>query len=769
MKTQGKVFFWILLTTIFYTNPASAQELEEIVVTAQKREQSIQEIAFTVNAFTAEDLRVLRVTEIYDVAQLVPGVDIKPGIGGHNPFITIRGVGLNDFSASSTGSVGVYLDEVFLSSVTSLEFTYFDTERVEVLKGPQGTLYGRNVTGGAINILSRKPTEEFDAYISAGVGNFELAEVEAAVGGPFTDGWAGRLSGKYRYQGEAYQDNRFTLGGPLQNPGDINEYAVRGQLRFIGREGLDVNLKLEYYELDGVAFQNKLTGILDPATTAAILAAEGGVGFPSLGPLLAIPPGVLGIGAACASYFTGNPTTATCVGADGTSDTNPDVWETVGNFRFGHFAENETFMAALKIDWDVEFADLTSVTGYGNVERRFEEDGDVSVFNLFDALHDNEIEQFSQELRLHGQSDRLDWIAGFFYSFDNAKVNTIENVRDILLTDIFIEVDQDTESWAVFADGDYKLSDRWILEGGIRFTHEKKDYVGGTRDLDPEGVDFFLVGAGNFITFADDSISEDDVSGTVALKFLPNDNWMWYLRWSSAFKSGGWTGDLTFSDVELDPYKPEDINAFEGGFKADLTDNFRLNVAGFYYDYKNIQTFVTGTVSLTLANVDSADVYGVDIDAAWQATDRLLFTGGFSWLDTELADFDNTDQVTGALITFMNNELPNAPEITFNGLARYEFPIGDFRAAIQTDFSYKDDMFRDANNNIQGVTESYWLLNARLSATSADERWEVAVWGKNITEEEYFQNQLVIPFLGGVLQTPNYPRTWGATVTYRWQ
>ena len=203
----------------------TAQTLEEVVVTAQKREQSITDVSIAINAFTAEDMRVFRVEDATDIAQLVSNVDIKGTLGGVNPAITVRGVGLNDFNANNNPSVGVYIDEVFLASPAMLDARMFDVERVEVLKGPQGTLYGRNATGGAINIINRRPTQDFEGYISGSYGDYDMVDVQGAVSGGLSANTAGRLAISYKNQGESFHDNRLTgtdfgdlesLSGPLQ-------------------------------------------------------------------------------------------------------------------------------------------------------------------------------------------------------------------------------------------------------------------------------------------------------------------------------------------------------------------------------------------------------------------------------------------------------------------------------------------------------------------------------------------------------------------------
>ena len=209
MRACRSFFLTVASLLAFSTTPAYAQ-LEEIVVTAQKREQAITDVSITMNAFSAEDMRIFRVEDPTDLAQFVSNLDIKGTLGGVNPAITLRGVGLNDFNANNNPSVGVYINDVFLSSPAMLNTRMFDVERVEVLKGPQGTLYGRNTTGGAIRVVNRAPTQETDGYLSLGFGDFDLMELEGAIGGGLSESVAGRLSFSYSDQGESFHNNRLT-------------------------------------------------------------------------------------------------------------------------------------------------------------------------------------------------------------------------------------------------------------------------------------------------------------------------------------------------------------------------------------------------------------------------------------------------------------------------------------------------------------------------------------------------------------------------------
>ena len=735
---------------------------DEIVVTAQRRSQSVQDVAATINAYSGEQLEKFRFDEVDDVASIVPNVDIKEAVGGTNAVITIRGVGLNDFSSNNTGSVGVYVDDVFLASTASLEFSSFDTERLEVLKGPQGTLYGRNTTGGAINIISRAPSQEAGGYVSVGAGNFSLFEGEAAITGPLSENLSYRLSGKITNQGESF----YTQIPSGDDFGSNTAFGLRGQLAYES-EGWDANLKLQYSESDGPSTPYKLFGAQTPASAVdAQFVADTVLFFPEFAPLLATDPavGLGGVGAFCAPVLAGNTDPVNCANLVGFTDTLENPRVSNSNFAVGNETDVENFDATLRLSKDFGDVTMTSITGYRTMERFFGEDIDATARTFLEFGHSTEVDQFSQEIRFNWTNDNWDTVFGGFFSTD-----TVEHTTDILSDELFLSrlqttYDQSSNAYAAFFDANYAVSDIITLKGGLRLTIEDKTYEGGTTDLNPFGISLLLLDPDTFeffpdalpLSFTDVSIDETDVSGRLGIDIKPNDNTLLYATFSKGFKSGGVIGDITFSNEELTPFEPETVYAYEAGIKTDLGDTIRFNASAFYYDYKDIQTFVQGSLGPVLGNADDANVYGADFELVWNPVEALSINAGLGLLDTEL----------GA--PFNGNKLPNAPSTTFTGLATYDIPISDgFNLGLQGGVKYASETERDAENTPVTATGSYTVFNGRITLEAVNSDWEIAIWGENIGDEDYAQQTYFLPTIGSVIQSYNAPSTYGVTATKR--
>jgi iron complex outermembrane receptor protein len=446
-----------------FANSAVAQVLEEITVTAQKREQAITDVSISINAFTDEDMRVFRVEDPTDIAQLVSNVDIKGTLGGVNPAITVRGVGLNDFNANNNPSVGVYIDEIFLASPAMLNTRMFDVERVEVLKGPQGTLYGRNATGGAINVINRKPTQEFDAYVSGGVGNYDSVDIEAAVGGGFSDTVAGRFSVSYKNQGESYHDNRLT-GSDF---GDLESLAGRAQLSFDPSETFRGNISVHFGNVEGTNTPFSIFGLLDPA-----LPSNPDFSVNLCGPAM--------------EFQFDNSQCSDIYGIQETADGDPYTHTFNPDEAAKYILDTDYAGAVVNLEWDIGDSVLTSITGFESQDRVFGDNINSHPLQMSSLTHDEEISQISQELRLSGgEAGGTQWIVGAFFSQDEFNSENLFESADFFVTNLFWDVDQDTTAWAVFGSVDFPVSETVTLTAGLRYTDEEIDFAGGTTDLNP--------------------------------------------------------------------------------------------------------------------------------------------------------------------------------------------------------------------------------------------------------------------------------------------
>lgn len=718
------------------TQPA---QIEEVVVTAQKREQRLIDVGAAVASLDAETLRTARVSAPTDLITQVPNVDVKQNIPGAQAILTVRGVGLNDFSSTNNSTVGLYVDEVFLASFAQMDFNFFDLDRIEVLKGPQGTLYGRNSTAGAINIISAAPSMAgTSGYISGTAANYDRWEAEGAANIAAGETLALRLSGKIVSQDKGYWYSR-TLGRDL---GEQDILLGRAQLLWRPDDRLSVRLKFEAEKNRSEIGVGKVFGTIPTAA-----------------------------GVTCPNFA--NP--AVCVNSHGYTDTTTDKfdgdWEHPTPYRVSQW--NGTG----RIDADLGFAKLAAITGYINFKRGFYIDADAGPTIDAEFNQNDKVKQFSQEVRLSGQvADHANWIVGAYYSWDRVRTFTPGYLNDLFNTNVLITANQKTKSKALFAQVDWKLTPQLTLVTGVRYTDEDRDYAGGTRDLNPFGLSFLCLAVGacapgpgqTQLSFIDDSISDRNWSWRAGLNFKPSDDTLLYASVARGVKSGGFFNGITTNSFALAPYKPEELTDYEVGVKARLFDRrLSLEASAFWYDYKDLQTQTftnVGAVSLIkLANVDKATVKGVDVQAVWLPAPGLTLSAGAGLLDTELGSF-RTAGPTGVIAVPKGNKLPNAPDVTVNLQARYEWAVtGDWTAALQAGAHYSDKVFKEALNTPYLAADSYWIVDARASIASAS-GWEVAVWAKNLTDEHYVA-QATDNGIGMGYRIFNAPRTYGITLT----
>lgn len=676
----------------------AAVELEEIIVTAQRREQNINDVSIAVTAFSGDFIRAQGVTQSVNLAAYTPGLTIATTNGDANPVFSLRGVGQLDYPANSNPAVSVYVNEVFVPSHAMLGFQLFDMDRVEVLKGPQGTLYGRNTTGGAVNLITRKPEQGAAAngVLRLDYGRFETFEAEAALGGALSETVAGRVAFMTTQRSEGHQFNRFTG----EEHGEIDRSAVRAMLDWTPSESLSVLVDFHHGEEDSDNQFYDFRGFADPVT---------------FGP--------------CATRLQDNPNG--CVDLFGNTEPDGSPFNVSANPLFGSYIKSEASGGSLTVNWEMPRVTLTSVTGYDRFERVMTEDFDASPQTQFDDLYDNEISIASEELRLTSdESWPLDWIVGVYYSRDSVKGLSLFALDDLGAGRLDARWRQKTRSAALFGNFQLPLSERWQLIGGLRYTDENKEFAGGSGLGSPETA-FAL-------SFIDTEINETDLSGELGLEFRPLEDWLVYGKLSRGFKSGGFDGGFASSNDELIPVDPEEVLAFEAGLKATLLDNtLQLNTSAYFYEWNDFQSQVNalrgGIPQLVLDNAGDAEIAGMEAELSWRPTSGLIIAGGANY-------FFKSDIVRSLDPTLVGNETPNTPELTVNGLIRYSqpLPVGSGTSAfVQADAAWKDDVYFEVANRDTVAAESYWLVNARLGVTTLEGRLELAAWGRNLGDEVY--------------------------------
>ena len=721
---------------------ATAAQVGEVIVTAQKREERLLDVGLSVSSLGAEALRTQRVETTTDLVTQVPNVDVKENIPGAQSIITVRGVGLNDFSSTNNSTVGVYVDDIFLASFAEMDFNFYDLARVEVLKGPQGTLYGRNSTAGAINVISAAPSVSGNsAMLSATAANFDRYEGEAFINYAVDDHLAFRFSGKAVKQEEGYWFSR-----PLNT--DIGRQDIllgRAQMLWRPWSGTTVKLKLEAERNRSEIGSGKFFGTI-PAVA----------------------------GAACPSFS--NP--AACVDSHGFTDTNPDPFSVTTKHAAPYRVSSVN--ATLHVDQDLGFATLTSITGGIDFKREFYIDADAAPTTDAEFDQNDKVKQFTQELRLAGGSpDRVTWLVGAYYSWDRVLTNTPGFLHDLFNTNVLITANQKTETRAVFGQAEWTLTRQLKLVTGVRYTDEDRGYAGGTTDLNAFGLSFlcFVVqscalGAPgqHVLSFENASIHDSNWSWRAGLNFKPTDDSLIYAAVARGTKSGGFFNGITTNNFALAPYLPEELTDYEVGAKARLFDRtLQLEASAFWYDYDNLQTQTftnVGAVSLIkLGNVGHATVKGLDAEATWIPLSGLTLNAGLGLLDTELGAF-RTAGAAGPIVVPKGNKLPNAPDTSLNLQGRYEWPVrAGWTAAVQVGAHYSSSVFKEALNTPYLSAGDYWLVDARASVASRD-GWELAIWGKNLGDEHYVA-QATDDGLGMGYRVFNAPRTYGATLTKR--
>ena len=750
------------------THAQTSGLIEEIIVTAQKREQNLQDTPISVTAFSGAAIEQMGFRQSVDITAQTPNFSVGyPNGESGVPALFIRGVGLSDFRVFTPAAVAPYADEVYVAQNAGQIFQLLDLERIEVLRGPQGTLYGRNATGGAVNYIARKPTEEWEGWARASAAEYGYTKFEGAAGGPISDQLGIRISA-LKTDSDGWLENNFT-GNDVQG---LDELAWRALIEWDVNDDLDLLFNVHGGSTKNDASQYGHLGVwtgffsFTNCATSLILAGQcvDALGY--------------------SENFAGTT-------IDGIAYSDASSFDE-GNYNLE--AENDTdfWGVSLKANWQIEDILLTSITAFDDLDDLRPEETDASPNALLEGVLGVEQETFSQELRLSQQREGWSWIAGGYYLNDEASDQTGFDVLPFLRPG-FVGVDdpaicadaqgigpppgnpsgfcpggsafttgsrstQEITSWSLFGDASIDLSEAVTLDVGLRYTDEEVK-------LDVLEI-YVEPAAGNPVRLSAKSTENfDNVSGRAIANWRVTDDVLLYGGISTGFKGGGIDNDA----VGVAPFDSEDLISYEAGFKTMLLDGrVRFNGALFFYDYSDLQVFtfvVVGAQAFSvLTNASDAEIFGGELELQWLPTDTTFVNLGLGYLDTEYEDF--IDSVTGNDLS--GNEIVMSPELSFNGLVQQDIPLGNNGTlTLQLDFSYQDDVFFDPQNNPLLSEDSYWIWNGRISWASADDKWEVAAWGRNLGDEEYLVYAFDLSFLGFNEEMLGIPRTIGAEATYR--
>ncbi|CAN7374839.1 TonB-dependent receptor [Phenylobacterium sp. LjRoot225] len=704
-----------------WAETADGAVLEELIVTAQRREQSAQDVGVALSVLSGDQLAARGVTNVNQLQYQTPSLEVVPAFGGGQPQFRLRGVGFDDYATNNTPTVGVYVDEVAYPVPAATQGVLFDVARVEVLRGPQGTLYGRNTTGGAINFITNRPTDKLSAGIDTEYGRYGAAKVEGYISGPLSATLKGRLSAVTE-QGGAWQKNRVT-GEKL---GDADRIAARGQLEWTPTDTFDVLLNAHggRDESDGQGLH-----------------------------LLNVP-GQTGDSRYNATGWGFSPTFAALAGVG--TEAKPS-------------RDNTSAGGSVTVGWTLPFAKLTSITAYDQLKRRELNDWDAKASSESDTFWHSDVEVFSQEVRLASKDkDPLDWVTGVYYSK--------QKLDEVFLTDFsqslgFItntSYGQDVESISGFGQGEYKITPRLKAILGLRYEHEKRELI-----------DFSTkIGGAPLFTDGDRETSLNEWSGKAGVEFQAADKVLLYANVSRGVKSGGFTVYNSPQARQIDAFKPEILVAYEVGFKGDLARNLRLNGSAFYYDYKDQQ--VLGVVFNPqrgaigrITNARKSEIYGGELELQWTPVQGLQINQTLGYKKgkyTDYVDIDPTtavrDPVTGlwsAQTTDKSGQDLGFPKLSYGGSISYSWSVGDFDLQAATDYSYRDKLtsFLGEDFNV----DSYWLANANLTIQPKDGPWLLGLWGRNIFNEKYDVTRNYF-LLSSKIGAAGRPATYGVRASY---
>jgi len=688
--------------------------LEEVVVTAQKREQSIQDAPLTVNVFSGARLESAQLNDIRDLANYTPGLSMD-AFPQSQPRPYIRGIGSSDRGAGGDQSAAAFIDGVYLSRPTFLSFDSFDLERVEVLKGPQGTLWGKNVVGGAIHFVTNKPTDSFDARAMLTVGNEGTFNASAMVNTPISDRVLMRAVFNSA-QHDGYADNIFQ--GTEQD--DQDRFSGRVHLKFLPTDTTDVLLSLYGSKDDNSG----------PARHQ-YSSSEKGVSNDQDG--------------------SARKTTASNTGFD----------------------EREIFGATVTVNSELGFADFTGILAYRTVDYKKSEDIDGtnaelqsvdSLVQQLDLFEEEETDVWSIEARLSGGSEtNLFWQGGVFYERDDIERNQVGTLffpaigRDVVET---ITTPNITKSFAVFGEATYSFSDAMSLTGGLRWTRDEKNF-GATALQEGPGRVFVR----ETYTGLRASDEWDEVTWRLTLDNRFSDNVLGYATVSTGFKAGGYQDTPSNPVDAVTAFDPENVTNYELGLKMDW-DSFRANLSVFSMDIENQQVRDTDneTGATVTSNAGESQIDGFEAEVTFVPTESFSLGLSYAYLDARFKEFVSEGD------DFSGNRISKSPEHSLTLRANYGindvFGTGD-SLDLGIDYSYTDQIFGDNSNEPPEIVDSVGLVDARATYTSASGRWDVSFWGKNLTDEEY---PIHYPNFGiGTWYIFNPPMTAGVTVNWRYQ
>jgi iron complex outermembrane receptor protein len=709
---------------------------EEIVVTAQKRREKIQDVGISITALSGETIKTLNLSNMQQISQQVPSLEVSTWTPAFTTF-NLRGISQNNFQDNLEAPVAVYMDDVYVGSMNALGLPIYDVERIEVLRGPQGTLFGRNATGGLIQFVSNTADEtRLNGYAEAEYAEWNTWKLEGAVGGQLAPGIRARIAGFWNKSDGWLKAGfnpvlgRKALGRTSQG---ANTWALRGNVQAdLGPDTL----------LSVIASYSKDNDV--PTGQYVVRFAE------------ADPDTGLGINPS-------EPITGSVFrhASDAHTGFDRKVWSTTAKLTH-KFSDN---------------VDFTYIGNYSSLDKNYIEDagGGLFFFPFQTIAHHR---QWSHEARFSGHAPRVRWQIGAYYldmkfngEFDasGAAFNAAptDEARTQGLTHLI------SRNWSIFGQGEYDFTPQLTGIVGLRWSQDHKKIrfrtIGfGLVDADgnpiPDGTVIFDYAeqiAANPEFAGDDHINYGDIAARAQLNYKPHRDLLFYLSYNRGIKGGNWSPAPTVSLPDF-RHKHEVLDSYEVGMKSTIAPGTRLNMAAFYYDYHDYQAFALTLLQPQVTNSD-ATVKGGEIELFSRPVRNLDVAIGAAFLDSKVDFVPAVFPGTGTT----DAELPQAPHFSLNALGRYSVPMRIGTLAFQVDGRYATKHFLEGTNSQVSFQKAYAVGNASISLTSNDERWQGTLWVKNFTNSKYKIYNLDLGLLGFVEQMYAPPRQFGGTLRFR--
>lgn len=786
--------------------PADTTAAEgDIIVTAQRRAESLNDVGMAIQAVDADTLEALRVTDVRDLTAVAPSFTVSQSYQGV-PTYTLRGIGFNTINLSSTSTVGTYVDEVAYAYPIMNTGPVMDLERVEVLKGPQGTLYGRNTTAGLINFITAKPTDSFEGSVQAELGNYQTYNFAGHISGPLAEGVSARIAFRNENSDKGWQVSN-TRG---ERQGEVDKLGIRGSLAIDPGPGTHFDLSVTWW-------QNKSDTVVGQ-----------GIGFtPATNPVTGTSSSRFFNAPGLATYLANNfPTKASQADWAPYAQRSADIGTGLG--LDGPLAEDNRFWG-LKLRWDQDLSDsmkLVSLTSYNDFKRNALSDWSGAPYEILLQNTRGRIKSFAQDLHVEGESGPVTWLVGAYYARDriidsnrtmlgqNANVGLIRAAgAPLLASPIFnsggytltqlsqaFRTYEDfgrirTTTWSVFANADWELGDQFKLTGGIRYTEDKQRYTGCSRDfngnmlpnvnvvnralyLQTYGVLAAPITQGQCNTFDPTTgtfgevrslLDENNVAWRVALDWSPNTETLVYASVSRGYKSGTTPINAANLARQNAPVTQEKLTAYELGIKATLADRaVQANLSAFYYDYadKQISTYFADPIYTALSrldNVPSSKAYGVEGELALRPARGVSIATNALWLKTRINNYNGTN-AAGQPQNFDGAEFIYSPKFQGSVTLTYDTPVTDtvsLTGAISGRYQSKSNtIFEDLPLY---KVKAYGSVNASVGLKD-ESGWSVSLWAKNLFNSYYWS--AVASNANVVVRFPNPPRTYGLTVGF---